>query len=62
MVFYFLQNCWHVQNNSAVAPFNILPTSTSYGNIRCFDENYQPGKITLQVSVLIINYLGLASF
>ena len=42
--------------------FNMLATSRSCGNIRCFDQNYQPGKITLQVSVLIIKYLVAMSF
>ena len=44
------------------ALFNMLATSRSCGNICCFDQNYQPGKITLQDSVLIIKYLVAASF
>ena len=44
--------------NDSVAPvFNILATSSSSGNIYCIYQHYQPGKITLQVSVLIIEYL-----
>ena len=42
---------------SAAVLFNMLATSRSCGNIHCFVRNYQPGKITLQVSVLIINYV-----
>ena len=42
-------------NDSAV--FNILATSRSCGNIHCSYQHYQPGKITLQVSVLMIGYL-----
>ena len=51
-----------MQNNSAAAPFNMLATSKSCGNIRCFGQNYQPGKITFQVSVLTIKYLVAVSF
>ena len=44
--------------NDSVAPvFNILATSSSCGNIYCFYQHYQPGKITLQVSVLMIELL-----
>ena len=42
-------------NDSAV--FNILATSRSCGNIHCSYQHYEPGKITLQVSVLMIGYL-----
>ena len=59
MAFYILQHGWYMQSNSVVAPFNVFATSRSCGNIRCFDQNYQPGKITLQVSVLIFKYLCL---
>ena len=52
MPFYVLHQSWYMQKT-----FNILATSRSFGNIRCFDQNYQPGKITLQVSALIIKYL-----
>ena len=41
--------------------FNMLATSRLCGNIYCFDQNYQRGKITLQVSVLMIEYLVTAS-
>ena len=37
----------------------MLAKSKSCGDIRCFNQNYQPGKIILQVSVLIIKYLFL---
>ena len=36
------------------ALFNMLPTSRSCGNICCFNQNYQAGKIILQDSVIII--------
>lgn len=35
----------------------LLATSRSYRNTRCFDQNYQSRKITLQVSVLSIECL-----
>ena len=35
----------------------LLATSRSYRNTRCFDQNYQSCKITLQVSVLSIECL-----
>ena len=54
MAFYALQHGWYMQNNSVAALFSMLATNRSCGNIRCFDQNYQPGKITLQVCVLII--------
>ena len=44
------------------ALFNMLATSRSCGNICCFDQNYQPGKITLQDSVFIIKCLVAVSF
>ena len=40
----------------------MLTTSRSCGNICCFDQNYQPGKITLLVSFLITGYLVAVSF
>ena len=43
-----------MQNNSLAVLLNIPTTSRLLGNVRCFDQNYQPGKITLQVSFLII--------
>ena len=36
--------------------------SRSCGNIRSFDQNYQPVKVILQVSVLIITYLVAVLF
>ena len=62
MAFYVLQHGWYMQNNSVAAPFNMLVTSRSYGNLRCFDQNCQPDYITFQVSVLIIQYLVAVSF
>ena len=41
--------------------FNILATSRSCGNIHCFYQHLQPGKIILQVLVLMIQYLVAAS-
>ena len=40
----------------------MLATSKSFGNIYFFDKQYQPGKITLKVSVLVIEYLVFVSF
>ena len=62
MAFYILQYGWYMQNNSLVALFSMWTTSRSCGSIRCFGQNYQPGKITLQVSVFIIKYLVAVSF
>ena len=42
--------------------FNMLATSKSFGNIYFFDQQYQPRKITLEVSVLVIEYLVFVSF
>ena len=47
---------------SVAALFNMLAASRPCGNILCFDQNYRPGKITLQASVLIIKYLVAMSF
>ena len=62
MAFCVLQHGWYMQNNSMAAPFIMLATSRSCGNIRYFDQNYQPGKIAIQVSVLIIKFLLAVSF
>ena len=62
MDFYVLQHVWHIQNNSVAALFNMLAKGKSCGNIHCFGQNYKSGKITLQVSVLIIKYLVAVSF
>ena len=62
MAFYVLQHGWYMQNNSMAALFDMLATSRSYGNICCFDQNVQPGKITLQDSALIIEYLVFVYF
>ena len=56
IAFYVLQHGWYIQNNSVAALFNMLAARRSCGNI-CFYQNYRPGKITLQDSVLIIKYL-----
>ena len=42
--------------------FNILAASRSCGNIHCSYQHYQPGKVTLQVSVLMIEYLVVTSY
>ena len=62
MAFYVLHHVWYMQNNAVAAPFSMLAKSMSCGNISCFDQNYQPDIITLQVSVLIIRYLVAVSF
>ena len=59
MAFYVLHHGWYMQNNSVAA---LSATSRSCGNIRWFGQNYQPGKITLPFSVLIIKYLVAVSF
>ena len=41
---------------------NALVTSKSGGHIRFFDQHYKPGKITSQVSFLMIEYLVGVSF
>ena len=51
-----------MQNNSVEALLSMLANSSSCGNIHCFDQKYQPGNITLQISVLIIKYLAAVSF
>ena len=62
MAFYVLQHGWYMQNNSVAALFNMLAISRSCGNICSFEQNYQPRKITLQDSVLIIESLIAVSF
>ena len=57
MAFCILDHGWNMKNNSAAALFNMLATNRSCGNIRCFDQKHQPGNITLQVSVQIIEFL-----
>ena len=42
--------------------FNMLATSKSRANICFFNQHYQPGKITSQVLVLMIEYLVAVSF
>ena len=48
-------------NDSGAAVFNILATSRSFGNTHCSYQHYQPGKITLQVSVLMIELVLVAT-
>ena len=44
--------------DSVAEVFSILATSRSRGNIHCFYQHYQPGKITLHYfSELMIEYL-----
>ena len=62
MAFDVLQHGWYMQNDSVVALLNIFARSRSCGNTCCFDQNYQPGHITLQDSVLIVKYLVAVSF
>ena len=62
MTFNVLQYDRYMHNNSVAAPFNMLATSRSFGNIRCSNQNYQQGKTTFQVLVLIIKYLVAVSF
>ena len=50
------------RNNSGAAVFNMLASSKSCGNKFLFDQHYQPGKLTSQVSVLMIEYLVSVSF
>ena len=55
--FYVLQHGQWKCNDPVAEVFNILATSRSCGNnIHCSYQHYQPGKITLQISVLIIEY------
>ena len=60
MAFYVLQHGWYIQNDPVETPFNMLATNRSWGCY--FNQRYQPGKITLQVSVLIIKYLVAVSY
>ena len=48
-------------NDSGAAVFNILVTSRLSGNIHCSYQHYRPGKITLQVSVLMIELVLVAT-
>ena len=49
-------------NESVVAVFSVLAASRSCGNIHRSYQQYQPGKITLQVSVMMIEYLVATSY
>ena len=48
-------------NDSVAEVFNILATSRSCGKVHCSYQHYQPGETTLQVSVLMIEYLAALS-
>ena len=48
--------------DSVAEVFNISETSRSCGNIQCSYQRYQPGKIILQVSVLMIESLNAKSY
>ena len=48
--------------DSVAEVFSILVTSRSYGNIHRSYQHYQPGKITLHFSVLMIGYLEATSY
>ena len=49
-------------NDSVAEVSSILATSRSCGNIHCFYQHYKPGKIALQVSMPMIEYLVATSY
>ena len=49
-------------NDSVAKIFNILESSRSCGSIHFSHEHYQPGKITLQHPVLMIEHLVAMSY
>ena len=49
-------------NDSVATVFKILATRRSRENIHCFYQQYQPGKITSQVSIPMIEYLVAKSY
>ena len=49
-------------NYSVEAVLNILETNKSCGNILCSYQQYHPGKITLEVSVPMIEYLVITAY
>ena len=49
-------------NDSVTEVFNILAISKLSENIHCSYQDYQPSKITLQVSVLMIEYSVATSY
>ena len=53
---------WSINVYSVAEVFSILATSRSCGNIHCSYQHYQPGKITLHFSVLMIEYLVATSY
>ena len=59
--FYVLQHGEYMYDSVAEV-FSILVTSRSSGNIHCSYRHYQPGKITLHFSVLMIEYLVATSY
>ena len=58
-MFYSMVGIWKV---ALAALFKMLGTSRSCGNSCCFGQNFQPGKINFQDSVLIIKCLVAVSF
>ena len=48
--------------DSVAEVFSILAKSRSCENIHCSYQHYQPGKITLHFSLLMIEYLVVASY
>ena len=49
-------------HDSVEKVFSILATSRSCGNIPCYYQHYQPGKIALHFSVHMIEYLVATSY
>ena len=49
-------------NDSEAKVFNVLATNRSCENIHCSYQHYQPSKITLQISMLMIEYLVPKSY
>ena len=49
-------------NDSVAEVFNILATTRSFGNINYSYQHYEPGKMTLLVSVLMNEYLVATTY
>ena len=60
--FHIFQHDQEMHNDSVAEVFNILATRRSLGNMHYSYQHYQPGKITLQVSVLMIEYIVATSY
>ena len=60
--FHIFQYDQEMHNDSVAEVFNILATRRSLGNMHYSYQHYQPGKITLQVSVLMIEYIVATSY